>query len=101
MLSRKMQLFKFGTLKEIRPKVCLSYFANSPDGGGNQCCYDAEGNLMYTQDRADGSTADRAHIWGTPPYAEPYKVPILSHTFHDILPYHYCCIWTDNLMETW
>ena len=56
---------------------------------------------MYTQDRADGSTADRAHIWGTYPYAEPFKVPVLSHTFHDILPYHYCCIWTDNLMETW
>ena len=73
----------------------------SSDGAGNQCCYDEEGTLLYTQDQPEGSHADRAHVWGTAPYGVPYKVPVLSHYIHDILPYHYCCQWTNNLMETW
>jgi len=56
---------------------------------------------MYTQDQPGGGTADRAHVWGSAPYGEPYKVPALSHYFHDILPFHHCCIWTDYNYERW
>ena len=74
---------------------------DSPDGSGNQCCYDAQGKLMYTQDKPGGGKAGRSHTWGSYPYSEPYKVPGLSHYFHDVLPFHHCCIWTKYSYQTW
>ncbi len=64
-------------------------------GGGSRCCYDYQGNLMYTNDTRYGSTSDRYHIFGTPPYNVVGRVPALSHYLNDMVPYYLCCEWSD------
>ena len=85
-------------------------------GAGNRCCYDQNGNLMYTNDTKSGSrpgifcnivqsyfhidisrnfVLDRFHFLGAPPYNQYGKVPVLSHYYHDIVPYYLCCEWSD------
>ena len=56
---------------------------------------------MYTQDTHAAGGANRAHLWGSCPYGTPFKVPALSRFYHDVLPYHYCCVWTDFSYESW
>ena len=56
---------------------------------------------MYTQDTHTAGGANRAHMWGQCPYGIPFKVPALSRYYHDVLPYHYCCIWTNYAYESW
>ncbi|XP_036069422.1 sushi domain-containing protein 2 isoform X1 [Oryzias melastigma] len=65
-------------------------------GSGQQCCYDSSGTLVLTGDSAGGSTPDRAHDWGAPPYQEPPRVPGYSHWLYDVLSFHYCCLWSDH-----
>jgi hypothetical protein len=64
-------------------------------GGGSRCCYNYQGNLMYTNDTRYGSTSDRYHIFGIPPYNVYGRVPALSHYLNDMVPYYLCCEWTD------
>ena len=64
-------------------------------GGSNRCCYDATGSLMYTNDTSAGSTPDRYHSLGSPPFNAYGKVPALSHYFHDLVPFYLCCKWGD------
>lgn len=69
-------------------------------GAGNQCCYRADGTLIYSGDSYQGSTPDRSHLWGAAPYNTPNlaraKVPAMSHSIHDIMPFYYCCLLTND-----
>jgi hypothetical protein len=50
---------------------------------------------MYTNDTRFGSTSDRYHIFGIPPYNTFGRVPALSHYLNDMVPYYLCCEWSD------
>ncbi|XP_049594189.1 sushi domain-containing protein 2 [Syngnathus scovelli] len=63
---------------------------------GQQCCYDSSGAQVLTADSIGGSTPDRAHDWGSPPYRDPPRVPGQSHWVYDVLSFYYCCLWSDN-----
>ena len=65
------------------------------DAAGNQCCYNQQGTLMFSNDNVNGSTPDRSHTWGAVPYGRPDYVPSMSHWIHDVVSFYYCCLW-DN-----
>ncbi|KPP60471.1 hypothetical protein Z043_121529, partial [Scleropages formosus] len=65
-------------------------------GAGQQCCYDSAGDLVLTGDSVGGSTPDRGHVWGSPPYRRPPRVPGLSHWLYDVISFYYCCLWSDS-----
>ncbi|MED6239875.1 hypothetical protein ATANTOWER_012490, partial [Ataeniobius toweri] len=65
-------------------------------GAGQQCCYDSTGAQVLTADSIGGSTPDRAHDWGSPPFKKPPRIPGLSHWIYDVLSFYYCCLWSDN-----
>lgn len=50
---------------------------------------------MYTNDTKSGSTSDRYHIFGNPPYNTYGSVPALSHYLNDMVPFYLCCEWSD------
>ncbi|XP_026177714.1 sushi domain-containing protein 2 isoform X2 [Mastacembelus armatus] len=76
---------------------CVRSIQASPThGSGQQCCYDSAGALMLTGDSIGGSTPDRAHDWGSPPYREPPWVPGYSHWLYDVMSFFYCCLWSDH-----
>lgn len=54
-------------------------------GAGQQCCYNNFGNLMMGK---NAGSLDRVH-----PNA---GIPVISHFFHDIVPYQDCCRLTNN-----
>ncbi|MEQ2165259.1 hypothetical protein GOODEAATRI_015027 [Goodea atripinnis] len=51
---------------------------------------------VLTADSIGGSTPDRAHDWGSPPFKKPPRIPGLSHWIYDVLSFYYCCLWSDN-----
>ncbi|XP_038618912.1 sushi domain-containing protein 2 isoform X1 [Tachyglossus aculeatus] len=63
---------------------------------GQQCCYDASGTQVLTGDSTGGSTPDRGHDWGSPPFRKPPRVPGLSHWLYDVITFYYCCLWSPN-----
>eukprot|EP00066_Takifugu_rubripes_P013973 XP_011603239.1 PREDICTED: sushi domain-containing protein 2 [Takifugu rubripes] len=76
---------------------CVRAIQASPlYGAGQQCCYDSNGTQVLTGDSIGGSTPDRAHDWGSPPYDIPPHVPGQSHWVYDVLSFYYCCLWSDN-----
>ncbi|XP_077353317.1 sushi domain-containing protein 2 isoform X4 [Festucalex cinctus] len=76
---------------------CVRAIQASPTyGAGQQCCYDSSGAQVLTADSIGGSTPDRAHDWGSPPYVRPPRVPGQSHWVYDVLSFYYCCLWSDN-----
>ncbi|XP_037609602.1 sushi domain-containing protein 2-like [Sebastes umbrosus] len=76
---------------------CVRAIQASPKyGAGQQCCYDSTGAQMLTGDSSGGSTPDRAHDWGSPPFNNPPRVPGESHWVYDVLSFYYCCLWSDN-----
>ncbi|XP_068167879.1 sushi domain-containing protein 2 isoform X2 [Antennarius striatus] len=70
--------------------------ASLTHGSGQQCCYDSTGALMFAGDTFGGSTPDRAHEWGSPPYGQPPRVPGYSHWIYDIISFYHCCLWSDH-----
>uniref|UniRef100_A0A8C6NX41 Sushi domain containing 2 n=1 Tax=Nothobranchius furzeri TaxID=105023 RepID=A0A8C6NX41_NOTFU len=75
---------------------CVRSVQASPsDGSGQQCCYDSVGDLVLTWDSVGGSTPDRAHDWGAPPYRTPPRIPGYSHWLYDVTSFFYCCLWSD------
>uniref|UniRef100_A0A3Q2ZGJ4 Sushi domain containing 2 n=1 Tax=Kryptolebias marmoratus TaxID=37003 RepID=A0A3Q2ZGJ4_KRYMA len=75
---------------------CVRAIQASPrHGSGQQCCYDSSGALVLTGDSVGGSTPDRAHDWGAPPYREPPRIPGYSHWLYDVTSFFYCCLWSD------
>lgn len=77
------------------PKLC-KYVSSPKYAAGQQCCYDHTGAQILTADSIGGSTPDRAHDWGSPPYRKPPRVPAQSHWVYDVLSFYYCCLWSDN-----
>ncbi|XP_044053587.1 sushi domain-containing protein 2 isoform X2 [Siniperca chuatsi] len=76
---------------------CVRAVQASPThGSGQQCCYDSKGALVLTGDSIGGSTPDRAHDWGSPPYRNPPRVPGYSHWLYDVMSFYYCCLWSDH-----
>ncbi|XP_063820371.1 sushi domain-containing protein 2 isoform X2 [Pseudophryne corroboree] len=76
---------------------CVRSIQASPlYGAGQQCCYDAHGAQVLTADSIGGSTPDRGHDWGSPPYRKPPRVPGFSHWVYDVITFYYCCLWSDN-----
>ncbi|XP_035514372.1 sushi domain-containing protein 2 isoform X1 [Morone saxatilis] len=76
---------------------CVRAIQASPKhGSGQQCCYDSTGTLVLTGDSIGGSTPDRAHDWGSPPYREPPRVPGYSHWLYDVISLYYCCLWSNH-----
>ncbi|XP_041826289.1 sushi domain-containing protein 2-like isoform X2 [Melanotaenia boesemani] len=76
---------------------CVRAIQASPMyGAGQQCCYDSTGAQVLTADSIGGSTPDRAHDWGSPPYRKPPRIPGQSHWVYDVLSFYYCCLWSDN-----
>lgn len=73
-----------------------SHISSPTQGSGQQCCYDSTGALVLTGDSIGGSTPDRAHDWGSPPYREPPRVPGYSHWLYDVISFYYCCLWSDH-----
>ncbi|XP_037353011.1 sushi domain-containing protein 2 [Talpa occidentalis] len=62
-------------------------------GSGQQCCYTKDGTQLLTADSTGGSTPDRGHDWGAPPFRVPPRVPGLSHWLYDVISFYYCCLW--------
>uniref|UniRef100_UPI00398E6F94 sushi domain-containing protein 2 isoform X1 n=2 Tax=Pristiophorus japonicus TaxID=55135 RepID=UPI00398E6F94 len=76
---------------------CVRAIQASPQyGSGQQCCYDAKGRQILTGDSIGGSTPDRGHDWGSPPYVNPPRIPGFSHGIYDVMSFFYCCLWSDN-----
>ncbi|XP_017307425.1 sushi domain-containing protein 2 isoform X2 [Ictalurus punctatus] len=76
---------------------CVRGIQGSPKyAAGQQCCYDKTGAQVLTSDSIGGSTPDRGHDWGSPPYKKPPKVPSFSHWKYDVITFYYCCLWSDN-----
>ncbi|XP_034548771.1 sushi domain-containing protein 2 [Notolabrus celidotus] len=76
---------------------CVRAVQASPThGSGQQCCYDSTGALVLTGDSTGGSTPDRAHDWGSPPYRAPPRVPGYSHWLYDVMSFYYCCLWSHH-----
>ncbi|KAG8597924.1 hypothetical protein GDO81_002432 [Engystomops pustulosus] len=76
---------------------CVRGIYGSPKyAAGQQCCYDERGIQVLTSDSIGGSTPDRGHDWGSPPYRKPPRVPGFSHWIYDVISFYYCCLWSDN-----
>ncbi|KAM5311982.1 sushi domain-containing protein 2 [Glossophaga mutica] len=73
---------------------CVRSVQASPQyGAGQQCCYTADGTQLLTADSTSGSTPDRGHDWGSPPFRSPPRVPGLSHWLYDVISFYHCCLW--------
>ncbi|XP_029141937.1 sushi domain-containing protein 2 [Protobothrops mucrosquamatus] len=76
---------------------CVRSVQASPRyAAGQQCCYNASGAQMLTGDSMGGSTPDRGHDWGAPPYKKPPRIPGFSHWLYDVLSFYYCCLWSHH-----
>ncbi|XP_023502485.2 sushi domain-containing protein 2 [Equus caballus] len=73
---------------------CVRSVQASPQyASGQQCCYTAAGTQLLTADSMGGSTPDRGHDWGAPPFRAPPRVPGLSHWLYDVISFYHCCLW--------
>ncbi|XP_028679933.2 sushi domain-containing protein 2 [Erpetoichthys calabaricus] len=76
---------------------CVRAIQASPKyAAGQQCCYDASGAQVLTADSIGGSTPDRGHDWGSPPFKKPPRIPGVSHWLYDVISFYYCCLWSNN-----
>ncbi|XP_014799450.1 PREDICTED: sushi domain-containing protein 2 [Calidris pugnax] len=76
---------------------CVRAIQASPRyAAGQQCCYDHTGTQILTRDSTGGSTPDRGHDWGSPPFLKPPRIPGFSHWLYDVISFYYCCLWSDN-----
>ncbi|XP_075389701.1 sushi domain-containing protein 2 [Tenrec ecaudatus] len=85
-----------GSVCTYHPKAvhCVRSVQASPRyAAGQQCCYTADNMQLLTADSTSGSTPDRGHDWGAPPFRVPPRVPGLSHWLYDVISFYYCCLW--------
>lgn len=68
---------------------CYRSVNPSDKDAGTQCCYNVQGNLLSGP--RGGGSMDRVHVNS--------GIPVLSHFFHDIVPYYDCCLWSSNCEE--
>ena len=67
----------------------------SESGAATRCCY-LDGLLQYAGDAINASYSSSVHIDGAAPFG-PGLTPLMSHWFADVVPYYWCCAWTDSL----
>ena len=67
---------------------------SSDVGGGQECCYDTEGDILSVQNSTGGGFSHRSHHLGVPPYSHPWKVSYLSHFYHDLVNWEHCCLYS-------
>lgn len=69
-------------------------------GAQQQCCYDQQGYLMFTDDWEitgdynrffNPASPVRAHNFGAYPYKQPPRIPGLSNYMNDLMPFYICC----------
>ena len=77
---------KVSLVRSHRVALFVLVFPLSATGAGQQCCYNSFGNLMMG--KPDAGSLDRVH-----PNA---GLPVISHFFHDQVPYQDCCQLTNN-----
>ncbi|XP_070534783.1 sushi domain-containing protein 2-like [Ptychodera flava] len=75
---------------------CVNSVYPNSRGSGTQCCYDWEEHLIYAGDDPSGGFSSEAHVWGSRPYNQAGRVPVLSYYMTDWLLYYDCCIWSEN-----
>ncbi|XP_077631532.1 sushi domain-containing protein 2 isoform X2 [Crocuta crocuta] len=76
---------------------CVRSVQASPRyASGQQCCYTEAGTQLLTADSTGGSTPDRGHDWGAPPFRTPPRVPGLSHWLYDVISFYHCCLWAPD-----
>uniref|UniRef100_A0A158PAN1 AMOP domain protein n=1 Tax=Angiostrongylus cantonensis TaxID=6313 RepID=A0A158PAN1_ANGCA len=84
---------------------CIQSVQPSSFGASQQCCYDYEGYLMFTDDwEPDGDytrffqpgTPARAHKFGAPPFRQPPFIPTMSNYQLDLMPYRTCCTYAQH-----
>ncbi|XP_038073810.1 sushi domain-containing protein 2-like isoform X2 [Patiria miniata] len=74
---------------------CVRADTASDLGGGQECCYGNDDNILDVARSAGGGFAHRRHHGGVAPYKFAGRVPYLSHWFWDILPMEHCCIFSE------
>ena len=57
----------------------------SVTGGGQECCYNAEGSVINVALSNGGGFSHRYHHDGVPPYGEPYKVYSRPRSTYEIV----------------
>ncbi|XP_038072987.1 sushi domain-containing protein 2-like [Patiria miniata] len=84
------ELFKPGAVHCVR--------SNSPSekGGGQECCYGNDDNILNVLGSSGGGFAHRRHHGGVVPYKDAGRVPYLSHWISDILPFEHCCVFSEE-----
>ncbi|XGW17593.1 hypothetical protein V3C99_002299 [Haemonchus contortus] len=84
---------------------CIQGVQPSSAGSSQQCCYDYDGYLMFTDDwEPDGDynrfyqpgTPARAHKFGASPFRQPPFIPTMSNYQLDLMPYRTCCTYAQH-----
>lgn len=75
---------------------CVRSARPNLDGSEQQCCYDKNQYLMFSQDQLWGSKPCRSHNLGKQPWNKNFKVPTLSQWTNDIMPFYMCCLWQNS-----
>lgn len=84
---------------------CVQTVLPSWTGASQQCCYDYQGFLMFSDDWEptgdylrffNPGTPVRAHSFGAYPYKRPPRIPGLSHYQLDLMPYRMCCTYAEH-----
>ncbi|KAK5978866.1 AMOP domain protein [Trichostrongylus colubriformis] len=84
---------------------CIQGVQPSSTGSSQQCCYDYDGYLMFTDDwEPDGDynrfyqpgTPARAHKFGASPFRQPPFIPTMSNYQLDLMPYRTCCTYAQH-----
>ncbi|XP_033100056.1 protein mesh-like isoform X2 [Anneissia japonica] len=75
--------------------------ANTPSesGGGLECCYGSDGELLNIQDELYAGFFHRHHYRAMTPHGVAGQVPYLSHFAADILPFRYCCYYSNHVED--
>ncbi|XP_038073405.1 sushi domain-containing protein 2-like [Patiria miniata] len=80
---------------------CVRADTVSEFGGGQECCYGSDDNILDVARSAGSGFAQRRHHGGVAPYKVAGRVPYLSHWFWDILPMEHCCIYSQLFCQVY
>jgi hypothetical protein len=90
-----------GTPCPLQPSAAACFVSTkpTPSGAASRCCYNTEGNLLYSGDSTEGSFSETTHPDGIHPYGVSGKIPSLSNWIFDKLPFLWCCKWAVDKSE--
>ncbi|XP_022104835.1 protein mesh-like isoform X2 [Acanthaster planci] len=85
--------------ESFRPGAVECVRAERPSsGGGQECCYGEDGNILNVAQTTGGGFAQRRHHRGVTPFQTAGHVPLLSHWMSDLLPREHCCLFSNQTM---